>query len=926
MNRFHRRTLPLILAAGLVVAVAGCSRNDPASYIASAQTYLGKSDYKAAIIQLKNALQKAPDNGEARYLLAKSLFATGDAVGAETEVRKAIAAKYSDDSTIPLLAETMAAQGKLAEVTKELGDRKLGTPEARADLDGVLAAAHASKGDLTGAKTLADAALAEAPNDPRVLLLQAQLAGGRPGGLAAARDYIDRALKAAPDNVEVQLANAELTYAEGKPDESRKLLEQAVDAHPSSVAARSALFSVAFRAGKTDVAKAQVAKMKEVAPNDLRVIYADALLSASEGDNSHALQEVQRILGARPDHLPSLFLSGLLNYRLGAYGAAEDSLRKVITQVPDDPGTSRLLALTYLRTGRAQDATNVLAGALAKHPHDAVLLRTSGEAWLATGNTAQAEKAYEAANAIDKNNVGSEVRLAQVRLAAGDTARGFSDLEALAEKDSSSAQPDLALYTAHMQRREFDKALADVDTLAKKQPKSALIENLRGTVYMAKRDFTNARTSFTKSLELDPQYLPAARNLAILDLRDGNVKAARDRYEAMLAKKPDNAPVLIALAEVQGIAGDSNDAIKATIEKAVKADSTSPGPRLALIGFEARHGDPKGAVATAQTALAAIPKNPQLTEALGAAQLASGEANQALETFRSLAQLQPQNPLVLLRVAEAQVATKDLAGAIETEKKALALKPDLPATVGALTKTYLMAGKTDDAVATARGIQKEHPDKAGGYALEGEIMMAQKKWSEAALAFKIGLDRQPVPQLASLYYLALTNAGQAGDATAMAGKWMKAHPDDPTMPLLLAQQAQAQKRNADAKAGYEKVLAIDSNNIVALNNLAWMLGEEKNPKALEYAERAHQLAPFSPNVLDTLGLTLSREGDAKRAVQLLQMATRLAPNEPEIRLHFAQVLAQSGDKSGARKEATELTKLDAKSPVRVEAEKLLSTL
>ncbi len=304
----------------------------------------------------------------------------------------------------------------------------------------------------------------------------------------------------------------------------------------------------------------------------------------------------------------------------------------------------------------------------------------------------------------------------------------------------------------------------------------------------------------------------------------------------------------------------------------------------------------------------------------------AGHPDQAIDTFKRLVQLQPQNPLVLLRLAEAQVAVKDYSGAIDSERKALALKPELAPAVAALTKTYLMAGKADQAVAEARGIQKEHPDQAGGFALEGELMMAQKKWSEAALAFKMGLDRQPIPQLAVLYYAALQNSGKAADGTAMANKWMKDHPDDATMPLFLAEQEQQRNNVAEAKSGYQKVLSIDANNVIALNNLASILSDEKDPKALEYAERAHQLAPFNPSIMDTLGWTLTRSGDTKRGVQLLQMATRLDPGQAEIRLHLAQALAQSGDKAGARKELTELTKLDKSSPIRAEAEKLLGTL
>ena len=89
MISFRYRTLGLAVAAAIAIAsFAGCARNDAASYIASANSYIAKSDYKAAIIELKNALQKAPDNGEARLLLAKALFATGDPARAETEVRK----------------------------------------------------------------------------------------------------------------------------------------------------------------------------------------------------------------------------------------------------------------------------------------------------------------------------------------------------------------------------------------------------------------------------------------------------------------------------------------------------------------------------------------------------------------------------------------------------------------------------------------------------------------------------------------------------------------------------------------------------------------------------------------------------------------------------------------------------------------------
>ena len=59
---------------------------------------------------------------------------TGDPAGAETEVRKAIVAGAPEDSTYPLLARALLAQGDFKKLTTELADRKLGTPAARAQM------------------------------------------------------------------------------------------------------------------------------------------------------------------------------------------------------------------------------------------------------------------------------------------------------------------------------------------------------------------------------------------------------------------------------------------------------------------------------------------------------------------------------------------------------------------------------------------------------------------------------------------------------------------------------------------------------------------------------------------------------------------------------------------------------------------------
>src|SRR5258705_7313716 len=164
MTPLNVRNLRLVASSlAVLMLVAACGRGDPSSFIASAKTYLQKSDYKAAIVQLKNAIEGAPGNGEARFLLANALLQSGDANGAETEARKAIELKYSSEQAYPLLARALVAQGKFRAAIDEVGAVKLETTQGRADAGASIAIAQTALGNTKAAVAAIDAVLAEMP-------------------------------------------------------------------------------------------------------------------------------------------------------------------------------------------------------------------------------------------------------------------------------------------------------------------------------------------------------------------------------------------------------------------------------------------------------------------------------------------------------------------------------------------------------------------------------------------------------------------------------------------------------------------------------------------------------------------------------------------------------------------------------------------
>src|SRR5215470_20248018 len=93
-NTWRRTVLCIASTFALMFGMLGCSKTEtPDALIASAKDYATKNNYSAAVIQLKNALQQTPNNGEARLLLGQFLLETRDPASAEKELRRALELK-----------------------------------------------------------------------------------------------------------------------------------------------------------------------------------------------------------------------------------------------------------------------------------------------------------------------------------------------------------------------------------------------------------------------------------------------------------------------------------------------------------------------------------------------------------------------------------------------------------------------------------------------------------------------------------------------------------------------------------------------------------------------------------------------------------------------------------------------------------------
>ncbi len=123
----------------------------------------------------------------------------------------------------------------------------------------------------------------------------------------------------------------------------------------------------------------------------------------------------------------------------------------------------------------------------------------------------------------------------------------------------------------------------------------------------------------------------------------------------------------------------------------------------------------------------------------------------------------------------------------------------------------------------------------------------------------------------------------------------------PSAQLLLAMLYEQAREFDKAVARYRRILELQPENPLALNNLAYALAVRKNApqEALPVAEKAYNLAKGNPDITDTLGWIYHLMGQEDKAIQLLEQAVKVGGQNAEIHLHFAVVSAALGQSLAA---------------------------
>ncbi|MGO4477848.1 XrtA/PEP-CTERM system TPR-repeat protein PrsT [Massilia sp. 2TAF26] len=898
-RKVNKRALSTALVTGAIIvsaALGGCNRTKPTEQLlAEAKQYQQKGEIKAAMIELKNAVANSPENGEARLALGSLHVQAGDYVSAEKELRKALSLGIDKKRVLPPLGRALEQEGKFKELLDTIA---ADTAAGSAELLALRGSAYLGLNDADKAKDAFAEAAKLQPDNGDVLIGMSRLALLQKDAIAA-QTLADQAVAKDPKNADAWMFKGALARGEGKMPEALAAFTKASVVKPDHRTAfiEKALIEINLR--KFDEAKADLDAARKLTPGSLQLAYTQSLLDFTKGQNAAALESIQKVLKSAPDHLPSMLLAGAIELRMGSYLQAEQHLGKYVKAIPDNTYARKLLAQAQLQTAPSE-ALATLAPALKNSSDDPQLLALAGETYLRNKDYGNATNYLEKATALAPKVAALHTSLGLSRMRQGDQAKGLSELELAASLDNSSPKAGIALVQAEMSMKHYDKALAAAQALVKQQPDNAQVQALLGTVYASMNDQANARASLEKALAIDPVFFPAAANLAQMDLNDKKPADAEARFTTILKKDPKNIGAMTALAELADLQGQPD---KATtwFEKASSENPTAVGPGMRLANHYLKIKQAPKALTVARKLQTENPTDPNLLDLLGQVQLANNDTTAAIETYSKLVNVQPKSPQARYRLASAYAVAKRDDDAASELKKATSLQPDfLPAQL-ALAELSMRKNRPEEALAIARGMQKQPRTANAGLMLEADILMTQKKIDQALPLYEKAQASHPTTQVALTLHRLQKMNGKEQKANQVLTQWLKDHPDDVQAIIYSAEQSLYAKQYQAAATQLESALKLAPNNALALNNLAWTYQQLNNPKALETAEKAYSIAGNNPAVLDTLGSILTDKGDTKRAVDLLQKAVTAFPNNLDMQLHLGEAQAKNGDKAGARK-------------------------
>jgi tetratricopeptide (TPR) repeat protein len=747
------------------------------------------------------------------------------------------------------------------------------------------------------------------------------------GDISGARSSLKHAMAAGASGPGLDALRLEVWLAEGRSKDAIAALTGDT-LHPGEPTAGIDLARAYDAAGQAEKAVAVLQPLLAQRPDltRARVVLAEAL--ARQGQPDQALRQLDTALQRDPrSPLPPLLKGRILAAR-GQYAAAEEALTLALKRMsPAEPifyRTGALIVLTEARLAQGEIAAATQSQAVLARiaPSAPASQYLAGRIDLARGNLSAGVNELQGVVIRAPGFMQARLYLGAAELAQGNLQQAQQQLEQVVQAMPDNVQARNLLATVRLRLGDPEAALSVLTPALASQPADPGLLSLLGKAGHAS-GARPAVQALERTLRTDSKNQTAAINLARLQASTGDLAGAQKTLRTALAANPEALSVRLALAGVLVRTKAFPQAV--AVLKAGEKPGAVPGLDLAIARVQLIQGDLKSAQATLDQAIAAHPGEAGLVEDAGVLLLEANQYGAALARFAEATVLAPNNALYWVNSARAQLALDDAAAARASLLKAVRIRPDWPPAVGLLALMDLHAGKGPAALQRIDALVAARPKDPAALALKGYVEGAEGHTTAALAAYTQAQTLHPTAQVA-LQLFRMRLASHHADAQKPLEDWLAREPGDWRVHEILGEYDLETHALRPAARQFEATVREAPDDVLALNNLAWVYSRLDDPRAESIAERAYKLAPQTAQVIDTLGWILARQHQAARAVPLLARAVKLNPKDPEVEYHYAYALSSSGNAGEAKRVLTRLLSTSQPFQSRADAQRLLAAL
>jgi tetratricopeptide (TPR) repeat protein len=756
------------------------------------------------------------------------------------------------------------------------------------------------------------------------------------------------------DHRELGLLLAELYGQWGQPDKAYQLFSSLAEKLPEDTLIKTRLLGCDQVLKNTDQAQQIINDIKSLEGQDGRQWrYEQAKLWLAQGNFNdqypRLISLLKENLSAHPDDQSSRVLLAAAYEKAGRLSLAISTYTSALSRSPYDLNII-IPAITALykadKYDQADEILRKVANAKLSHPE---LKKLEVQSHLRRGQLNSAGQIMQNLLADDPNNSSICLSLAILKMQQGQ----FAQADALLEKVNADEPDSLSIIVAQIQSNVLQKKSAQAISLCDEivnnfNNASAYI--IRGKTFVSLGQLDKAEKDFEQATIIQPDNAELFATKSNFHRSIGQFDIAVDDMEKAILLAPDNLGI-----QKQAIALFFASSSRESINRGntILDNALAANPEdVALQLHKSRFLLSKGTVPATEQASGILEKITQEQPNLGQAWtlLAQTALSRQLPAkamdiaLRGLIHL-PDNKSLLMLKAQSEAA-RSPALAIPTLKALLELNPANTDVVIYLANTYIAAEQSQKAVDLLKGQLASSNSNADERKIHISLAKALHKSGAKAQAkakfdsLQLSDPNDPDVLLAQVLLLKDDQAWE--QISQMVLHWCRNHPDDADTPHIIAsdlaadQSSQPKKiaeellrsilqrdhdstpamntlaklllmtgRLTEAATLFQRILELQPDNVVAINNLAWILCEEhgKHQQALELAQRGLKIAPDYVDLIDTRGVLYDKLGQYDKAIKdfikCLELYPDAAPARVASYLHLGKALAKLGRKDEA---------------------------